>query len=201
MAQYYAQVVWSENPTDFQIENSAEIELCRISKESIGIDDIRTVIIEAHRRPQEGFSSKSIVLSGLKITSEAQQAALKILEETPENISLTFVFPPGTQLLDTISSRVQFVEEVQSLRSDSFKVWLNRSHKDRLTELESKLKEKDSVWMQEMKSGLQAYCREASNLDAKQLRELQLVMDNILTRGASNKMLLEHLALTLPLTR
>ncbi len=201
MGQHHARIILADNPADFVIKTASETEIYRFDVESIGIDQIRDLITEAHRRPRDGYVDKRIILTAFKITSEAQQASLKILEETPKDIFITLVLPNGTQFLDTVLSRVQMESVKNETESDTFSEWQNLSHADRIAEVESRAKAKDLAWMQLIKSDLQKYCVENSNFTATELKELQIVAENLLTRGASNKMLLEHLALTLPLTR
>lgn len=201
MSQHHARIILTDNPHEYNLALEDDIDVFRLDTELIGIDQIRTVITEAHRRPTEGCVSKNIILSALKITSEAQQAALKILEDTPTKVYITLLLPTGTHLLDTVLSRVQ-LESVQSDSSGKeLNDWISLTYKERLSEVDAKVKAKDLVWMQQIKNDLQSYVKESSKLGLSELKEIQLVIENLLTRGASNKMLLEHLALSLPLTR
>jgi len=201
MQQHHARIILTDIPADFAVDGNAKTEIYRLDTDSIGIDQIRDIVTEAHRRPKDGYDSKHIVLTGFKITSESQQASLKILEETPKDVYITVVLPVGTQLLDTVLSRVE-LEKIDDVSQDvTLKAWLQLSYKDRIAEIEAKTKAKDTAWMQSMKSGLEKYSVNQSLAAADGLKELEIITENLLTRGASNKMLLEHLALSLPLTR
>jgi hypothetical protein len=68
-------------------------------------------------------------------------------------------------------------------------------YSERLTVIDTALKKKDMLWQRAMKQGLIEYV--AGCKDAR-LADLEYVARMLLTRGASNKMLLEHAALTLP---
>jgi hypothetical protein len=168
--------------------------------EKIGIDEVRALTMEAHRRPQATFITKTVVIYGLSITSEAQQAALKILEEPPKDSAIIMVLPTGTQILPTILSRVS-LEILSSEVSGELNDWLQLSHADRIAEVDTRVKAKDQVWMSVIKSDLQQYLSRIDPVETTHLKESQLVVNHLLTRGASNKMLLEHLALVLPLRK
>lgn len=196
----YSRIVLSDNPHEHIISVDNQTELVRSDIEQIGINEIRSLTIEVHRKPIEGYQAKKVVVSSLKITSEAQHAALKILEEPPQNISLVLVLPTGTQLLKTVISRVQLETITTQTQTSELSDWLKLSYKDRISVVEEKIKNKDSVWLQSIKAELNHYCKDNANSNIAELKELQLVTDNLLTRGSSSKMLLEHLALSLPLT-
>lgn len=200
MTGHHAVVVFSGEPEKYKVADTDTAEVSHTVVDTIGIDSIRTLITEAYRRPQEGFSEKTIVISATKITSEAQQSALKILEEPPSNVSIVLVLPTGTQLLDTVLSRVEVLHAPDKSSSNVFVGWLGLSYKDRLAEIETRIKAKDSLWLQSFKTDLQTYYTNHSETVGDEAKETQLVIENLLTRGASNKMLLEHLALSLPLT-
>jgi hypothetical protein len=99
-------------------------------------------------------------------------------------------------------SRVQ----LQTVTSDStaklLTDWLKLSYQERIAEIDTHIKAKDTLWVQAIKNELQSHIRNrTASVDSLDLKEIQLIIENLLTRGASNKMLLEHLALTMPLTR
>lgn len=198
MTSYQSRVYLVSDIYQEKIEPEVGVEIYQTTVDSIGIDSIRALIEEAHRRPREGFSKKLIVLAGAKITVEAQQSALKILEEPPSDTEIILILPDGTRLLDTVLSRVQVERKTASVVSQVFHEWLQLSYADRIKEIETRTKAKDMVWMQSFKQELQKYAEKNNHTS---LADLQLVLANFLTRGASNKMLLEHLALSLPLTR
>ncbi len=192
-------IVLCADPQEHVFSVADRCELVRTDHDLVGINEIRSLITEAHRRPLEGYSTKSIALTGLKITTEAQQAALKILEEPPDGVSLVFVLPTGTHLLKTVLSRVQLQTVQEQVVTTEFSDWLKLSYSDRISLIEEKIKSKDNGWIQLIKVGLYQYSKNTNSQSLNELKELQLVVDNLLTRGASNKMLLEHLALSLPL--
>lgn len=195
----HAVVVFTSKPAAYVCNEVADTESVVLREELIGIGEIRHVTTEANRRPSEGFARKQITVTAQGITVEAQQAALKILEDTPENVSIMLVLPSGTQLLPTIRSRVQIREISAEVADTVFKDWLAEPYAERMREIESHIKAKDIAWQQSIKSGLLQHLQE-NDLPVAELQALELVARNLLTRGAANKMLLEQAALSLPLT-
>lgn len=200
MYTHQAEVVFSDEPAEYTSQTDHTVEYVRLDLDMVGIAQVRQLITEAHRRPQEGYKRKEIVITGRTITSEAQQAALKILEEPPQTTSITLVLPAGTQLLATVLSRVNVVIAPAQATSNVFLGWLRLSYPERLAEVEQRSKAKDMLWIQALKNDLLSYCAAHPEAIGNERETLLLVAENLQTRGASDKMLLEHLALSLPLT-
>jgi DNA polymerase III delta prime subunit len=201
MYQEHARVVFTEAPDQFSVDTEDTVEGTIVRSEIIGIDEIRELSAEAHRRPREGFTEKHIYLIGLKITSEAQQAALKILEEPPVGVTITLVLPSGTPLFDTVLSRVIVSQLDEASKDEVLTDWLSLSVAERLIEIEQRIKKQDTVWMNSIKSALQKHVSSSTSMSGEILKEVDFALSHLLTRGASNKMLFEHIALALPLTR
>lgn len=163
-----------------------------------GIDDARELVRQAHQRPSEASEQTLIVRTDF-ITLEAQNALLKVLEEPPASTKLVFVVPTGFTILPTLASR--FAQESpdhcsSEQPSEVFGDFRSQSYKDRLAAIDQAAKKKDLDWQREIKRGLIQFVAQAKGSSTK-LAELEYVARTLLTRGASNKMLLEHAALTL----
>lgn len=200
MQDHHATIILTQAPEEYRTDVPVTTEVSHRVIDTIGIDTIRELITEAYLKPREGYDKKCLILSATKITSEAQQAALKILEEPPQQVSIIIVLPIGTQLLDTVLSRVEFKQELVHTSTNVFSGWLKLPYADRIAEIEKRIKDKDSLWLQSFKTDLQTYYTSNFNRPGTEVKEVQFVIENLLTRGASNKMLLEHLALSIPLT-
>lgn len=90
-----------------EFANAPEILLFEIEKLNISVDDIRRMISFAGKGSE---GKKIILLSSFYWADEAQNAMLKVLEETPAN---TFIFIFGLSeknFLPTILSRVQKIK-------------------------------------------------------------------------------------------
>jgi hypothetical protein len=163
-----------------------------------GIDDARELIHLAHNRPSHGDEIFFVVRTSF-VTHEAQNALLKVLEDPPLSTKFVFVLPPDFILLPTLKSRFNFrnlIDKGSDFSDDVFKIFLKKDYKDRLAEIERAIKGKDIVWQRSIKNGLIRYLA-SSGKDNDKLAKLEYICRMLLTRGASNKMLLEHLALTL----
>ena len=166
----------------------------------IGIDDVRKIISDAHRMPDNGAGERVLVVATQFVTEEAQQALLKIIEEPPQSTRFIFVIPTGYSFLPTLESRFERAEikETQGATED-FTVFLNSSLAERLSAIETATKNKNLPWQTAIKNGLLNYLQniDATKVPLEKLKDLEYVARLLLTRGASNKFLLEQLALTL----
>lgn len=165
-----------------------------------GIEDARELVRKAYNRPIEAVEQVLVVRTDF-ITLEAQNALLKVLEEPPQSTRFIFIVPQGFTMLPTLISR--FSEESSGEESVSlndnkdFSNFLTENYQERLASIEQAMKRKDTSWQQSVKQGLVQYIKESGNMIGS-LRELEYSVRMLLTRGASNKMLFEHIALTLP---
>jgi hypothetical protein len=163
-----------------------------------GIEDARNLISQAYVRPSNADTLCLVVRADF-ITLEAQNALLKILEEPPESSCFIFVLPMDLSLLPTLSSRFNLVKNSGSDtdgKTSEFSVFLESVYKDRLSAIDIAIKNKDLAWQRSIKTGLITYLK----ADGKKLnayKELEFVARTLLTRGAANKMLLEHMSFLL----
>lgn len=165
-----------------------------------GIDDVRRLISTAYRRPEGDSETQTLLVATEFVTEEAQQALLKIIEEPPLSTRFVFVVPEGYIFLATLESRF---ERAGSLGADiddaAFQDFKNLTYTERLAKIEESVKKKDQAWHALIKKSLIAHLKTSATQYPKEvLVELEYVVRLLLTRGASNKFLLEHLALTLP---
>jgi hypothetical protein len=196
---HHAVLMRSVNIGDAKVVVAKEAELNNQQYDQFGIDEARLLIQQACQRPAEGAMMHMVVRIE-RITLEAQHALLKILEEPPASTRFTFVVAEGVMLLPTLLSRFhqEATEETGVEETREFPSFLSASYKDRFANIEQAIKKKDMDWQQRIKNGLVAYLNQQDAAKASYV-ELEFVARNLLTRGASNKMLLEHAALHLPI--
>jgi hypothetical protein len=166
----------------------------------IGIDDVRKIISDAHRRPDNDTKERVLLVATQFITEEAQQALLKIIEEPPASTRFIFVIPLGYHFLPTLESRFERAEvKEEAAHTVAFNEFKDAPLTERLTAIEGAIKNKNLIWQSEIKKGLHHYLSDSSaaRLSVGELKDLEFILRLLLTRGASNKFLLEHLALTL----
>lgn len=178
--------------TTFEIPQEEDVEVVEIVHQQLGIDEARNVTEQAFRRPLEKTSQLLLVRTTF-ITHEAQNALLKLLEEPPITSRFLFLVPMDMQLLPTLASRLVVETVSENDDNSQFNDFMNASIADRLSQIETATKVKDTEWMRAIKSGLLGYISKAHS--AKEKQTIELVTRLLLTRGASNKMLLEHAAL------
>lgn len=195
--QHHVTLVRSANPLLYTPE--VDLQVTHITHERIGIDEVRAMSQQAYLRPASG-SQYVLVVRTQFVTHEAQNALLKLLEEPPEGVSFQLVVPESLSLLPTLMSRVG-VEITQAVTVDqsAWNSFQMATPADRLKQIESWNKTKDAVWLQAIIRGVRTV--RVSDMSAEAVEVLQLVSERLATRGASNKMLLEHLALALPLRK
>lgn len=84
-------------------------------KSSLGIDKIRDLRLKLSIKSINKQPKIAIINMAHNLTSEAQNALLKTLEEPPENVYLILFSPNADLLLPTVVSRCQVIELSQDL--------------------------------------------------------------------------------------
>jgi replication-associated recombination protein RarA len=166
----------------------------------LGINEVRDITTAAQLRPVAG-DQQLFIIQPTFITHEAQNALLKLFEEPPLGLLFELVVPPAFQLLPTLMSRIGVVIATgdETDIDPAFAAFVEASYADRLKQIEAWHKGKDADWLQAMAAGVHSL--RLFGLPVPCLAAVQLVGGKLATRGASNKMLLEHLALALPLRK
>lgn len=194
---HHAILVCTDSVCNFSLsEMNVSGEIIDQYDTKFGIDDARELVRKASNRPIVD-SQQCLVVRTDFITHEAQNALLKILEEPPQSTKFIFVVPLDFDMLPTLASRFQLFKtaEVGNSPVAEFEAFKSSSFKDRLSAIEKSAKQKDTDWQRMIKQGLIGFINNSNH--TKSLTELEFVARKLLTRGASNKMLLEHMALVL----
>lgn len=167
--------------------------------DAFGIDDVRNLTQMSYQTPNEG-SRLGIVVIVRTMSIESEQALLKLLEEPPKTTSFLFCIPEDVFLLPTILSRFNEINAKEAREvTDAFRDFAGSKLVERLAIVSSKLTDKDLLWQQGIKRGLFWYLEtKRRDLGAKDLEVILYIATHLMTRGASNKQLLEELAFTLP---
>lgn len=105
----------------------------RTNKESFGIDNVREIINEANKKPYEFDKKVIIIYGGEKLTSQAQNALLKTIEEPPKGVFIILLSNNSESILDTIKSRCQ-IYRLWPLSKDEMYEFINISYNDIKTE-------------------------------------------------------------------
>ncbi len=198
---HHATMFRVDSVKEFDIEvNTKSSDKQDVFFDKFGIDDARELVRKAYNRPTESTEQLFIVRTNF-ITLEAQNALLKVLEEPPLSTRFIFVLLKGFIVLPTLISRFssELSNEVPSSYKENveFSTFLKDGYKERITKIEQASKKKDIDWQRSIKEGLVKYIEESS-VKTNSLKDLEYAARMLLTRGASNKMLFENVALTLP---
>lgn len=200
MIAHHAVLVSSASPLTFDPEQSLHCVTSEVfAVQKFTIAHARQLIADAHRRPPGDSDEQVLCVATEFIIEEAQHALLKLIEEPPASTRFIFVIPTGYQLLPTLESRFQRIVVSEVARDLSvFNAFKAASYAERLKEIESAIKNKNTTWQADIKYGLHQYLTAgAGTFSASELIDFEYVLRLLLTRGASNKFLLELLALTL----
>jgi len=77
------------------------------NKKSIGIEDVRNIIMETNKKPFEGDKKVIIIHEMDKMTEAAQNTLLKTVEEPPLGVYILILCENIESVLDTIKSRCE----------------------------------------------------------------------------------------------
>jgi DNA polymerase III delta prime subunit len=177
------------------------IELSVFPSTTIGIDEARRLSVEATRTPLVA-PCRGIVVEVTSLTSEAQNALLKLLEEPPATTRFLFIVRAGVSLLPTLRSRLHRVEVVSmhDVVASAPSAFAAGTIAQRLALIQERLDKKDDDWLHSLRREVEHYLKTEvlSGVAAQDIAAMHFVLSRLGTRGASNKMLLEELAFTMP---
>lgn len=179
---------------------SAGVDVSHMVFDSLGIAEVRDLTKRANQKAMLD-QVRGFVIFTNGMTVEAQNALLKLFEEPPENCVIFLVVPHESLLISTLRSRIFEVHKsVSDDKEDEGENFLQSNYAERLALIAEKSKQKDGRWFESMTTSLVQACSHTSqNPDI--LRALELVERYVRIRGASRKMLLEELALSLPISK
>lgn len=169
----------------------------------VTIDDVRMLSEYTY-----GSAPQIVLVSTDDILHEAQQALLKTLEEPGAQTKIVFIMPHVAHLLPTIMSRVEVVhyegENSENIYKTDMQKFISSDVPTRLKWVEKFIKDHEDH--ETTRSILKRYIDALTEIILNKkdissivLEDLQYASANILTRGSSIKMLLEHIAITLPI--
>jgi len=94
-------------------------------KKGIGIDEIRSLKYFLWQKPMHSGRRVAIIKEAECLTPEAQNAALKIVEEPPESALIIFIARSHDSLFPTLSSRLQKIYFYPKADKRGSKTWVN----------------------------------------------------------------------------
>ena len=183
------------------------------SFERFGIDEARALIEQAQLK---NFGKTTFFIATASLTTEAQQALLKLFEEPQEGTMFVLLVPHGS-IIGTLRSRMLPYPNqqgstllVQARTNLDTKKFLRATQKERSALVAAMLKDDEGVrervrdFLGALEAGLYKHVRptRANTKETLQgLEDIAKVRSYVGDRSPSLKMLLEHLAVTLPVLK
>ena len=124
LAKGLAEVILGVEPRD----NYVDIINYKTSENTFKIANVRELISEVNKKPYEADKKVIILYDGQKMTTEAQNALLKTIEEPPSGVYIIILTTSLELLLDTIKSRCQ-ISKLSPLGGDDILEFINRDYK------------------------------------------------------------------------
>jgi hypothetical protein len=177
---------------------TASEDVTHVTADVLGIDEVRALTLQSVQRPLTE-EKRVFVIHTKNITSEAQNALLKLFEEPPETAEFHLMLPKDGLLLPTLMSRLYVVanEEDQPVDvNNSFNTFFEAAYSERMNMIADLAKSKDIENMESIVRGVELFAHKSRN--AALLKDVSFVRTYFGARGSSSKMLLEMLATSLP---
>lgn len=174
--------------------------------ETFTIDNAKEIITFHNIVPTTNTKRKIIILYFDNVTVEAQNALLKLLEESADYANFFIIIPSSHLLLDTVKSRMQVVKINSEDNEELVKAatsFLGQNISKRLEFVKNTIEEinkekKTKQYLVEFLNCLQGVVRArgvAGNM--KSLEAIELARKYIGDRAPSLKMLMEYVAVTI----
>lgn len=182
--------------SNVELKKHSELEIFRC--DVLGISDVRKLIQSAYSKPFV-HKTKTIIIEAAAIATEAQHALLKVLEEPPVSTKFILRLQTKSGLLPTLLSRlaVPMLTSVPAYAPNELFILFRQSSIAVRLQLIAKItKEKDFASVDLLCEGVRWLLFQKPIMS-----EAALISDCVTRmslRGSSKKMLLEELALTLP---
>ncbi|MFT7507586.1 MAG: DNA polymerase III delta prime subunit [Acidimicrobiales bacterium] len=188
-----------ENASIPDVYKTQTSDITHIVLDRFSIDDARQLSQDALQKPIMS-NERVFVLVVKALPIESQNALLKLFEEPPEHTRFYLVIPQEGMMIPTLKSRVSVLESVHgaAVKNETFISFLSASYAERLSLIADIAKKKDLNMIESIITGAEEYVAKDVQKNTLLLTTTLFVRDYIKTPGASSKMLLEELALSLP---
>lgn len=168
--------------------------------ERLTIEAARALRLQAQSRPVES-DKRRFVISCTEFNREAQNALLKLFEDPPSTAQFYVITPRLSALLPTVRSRLalEYVADDVSAEDPAVSAFMRARYAARLALVAKLAGAKDATGMRALIAGIErAAVRDESPAMRAALTDVALASTYSSIIGGSPKMLLEHLALSLP---
>jgi len=164
--------------------------------ELFGIEESRTLTKKASQRPFVG-DKKVFIIELFSFSLESANALLKTLEEPFPGTHFFVIVPSLENIIPTLASRLTVIDNSKIKKElDKEKI---KFYKKFLADLPNKRLETIKKFTENRQDAIEFLNElELTTKDFKILEEIQRCKSFLFSQGASAKMVLEHIALTLP---
>ena len=188
------EAVFPAIPSAYQ---KADVDTHHISCDRFGINDARTLKEMSETKPVSS-DARRFVITTEEILREAQHALLKLFEDPPATARFLVILPHERHIISTLRSRFHVVlQDSEDIADDVFTAFQRLSYDKRLAEVGMRLQKKDTLWTESLLRGVEKHADRGATTHPELLKDVLRVRLYMHARGASQKMLLEHLALAL----
>ena len=182
---------------DLKIETKANLDFYFNEFESFGIDNGRELQAQASRKAVLG-NMQIFVIAFSSITSEAQNALLKLFEEPAEGVHFFIITGSSEIFLPTLKSRFQIIKlksilDANKALADDF---VKASKGSRIKLLQDIIENKDKQQALDFLNDLESALYQNKSRDIEAFEAIQKSRDYLRGRAPSVKMLLENISLT-----
>ncbi|MBT3282597.1 hypothetical protein HON59_01040 [bacterium] len=187
---------------DLKIETKANLDFYFNEFESFGIDNGRDLQMQASRKAMRG-NMQIFVIAFSSITSEAQNALLKLFEEPAKGVHFFIITSSSEMFLPTLKSRFEIIklksilDDDRALANDFIKASKNNRIKLLQDIIENKDKEQSLEFLNNLETILYKNIKDSPLClkDVEVFGAIQKSRDYIRGRSPSVKMILENMAL------
>lgn len=187
---------------EFDIRAEGNPDLFIQEYETFGIDDARSIATLQSRKAVGEAGKQVFILSFQSITTEAQNALLKVFEEPTPHTYFFLRTSYYSLLLPTLQSRLHVLDfkEEEDINTEAGVLFIKADTDERLNIIAPLIKEKDmsgtDLLLRKIETALYTYKNNKETLAS--LKDILKARRYLRGRSPSIKMLLEHIALTTP---
>lgn len=175
-------------------EHGPDVHVLRYA--TFGIDDARMLTRWAFQQPVAG-THRIFLIQCEQLTHETQNALLKLFEEPPQTSRFALMVPSEDTVIATLRSRFETVSVATETQAPMLaEAFLAQRYAERLEEIARRSKNKEEGWHAQLLVSLEDFFHARGDMHA--LASIAFARTYSDRRGASRKMLLEHVALSLP---
>lgn len=189
------------NYTD--IFNIPDIHILRTEEGSIKIDEVRDFLQTIKFKPFEEKYQFAIIEEGEKLTTESQNALLKILEEQNDNTNIILQVSSSKSILDTIMSRGKkiYIKDQKKVKESYTLKLTSQDLKEKIKQVEELSKLEKHQILEELSSMsstlsniLQDSSKENSSIILKYIEEIEQAY-RLINLNGNKKLVLENLVI------